>query len=110
MGGRPGPPEPKKVAAAVFVSLASEQDLAKAIAWYEERASGLGSEFLRSVEATLASIGRTPALYPRVHGEVRRALLRRFPYGDFYVLRGRQVRVVAFFHASRNPRAWQAQA
>ena len=54
----------------------SEGDLADAFDWYEERSEGLGSEFLSSVGACITSIGRVPVGYGRVHGEVRRALVR----------------------------------
>lgn len=85
----------------------AEADIAAAYAYYEEASEGLGSEFLRAVEATLAIVERTPQLYAVVHREVRRALLRRFPYGIFYVVDGDTVVVLACFHARRDPAQWQ---
>ncbi len=45
-----------------------------------------------------------PALYQRVEGEIRRAVLRRFPYSLFYVIEQDQVIVLAFMHQHQKPR------
>jgi hypothetical protein len=63
----------------LVVRSAAEADIAAAL-WYEERATGLGTEFLRAVDVTLAEIRRLPERFPMVHLQCRRALLRRFPY------------------------------
>jgi plasmid stabilization system protein ParE len=85
-------------------------DLDEAYTWYEGKLSGLGDDFLNSVDATIAAIQRNPEAYPVVHRNVRRALLRRFPYGVFYVQDSEQVLVVAVFHARRDPRSWQGRS
>jgi hypothetical protein len=38
---------------------------------------------------------------------VRRALVRRFPYGIFYEIEARQIVVYGIFHGARDPRAWR---
>jgi hypothetical protein len=63
----------------------AEADIDTAFAWYESQREGLGLEFLTAVEATLALIQRSPDQFPRVHRDVRRALVRRFPYAVFYL-------------------------
>ena len=42
----------------------AKNDVAEAYSWYEEQSLGLGSEFLRCVEAALTSIQRAPRIYP----------------------------------------------
>ncbi|MDP1635112.1 MAG: hypothetical protein Q8L69_10600, partial [Gallionellaceae bacterium] len=44
----------------------------------------LGVDFLHSLDETLQAIQRDPTLYPFALARVRRALLRRFPYGVFF--------------------------
>jgi toxin ParE1/3/4 len=44
----------------------------------------LAAEFLRALDATIAAVERNPDQFPQVHGEKRRALLRRFPYGVIF--------------------------
>ncbi len=57
----------------------AEGEMAEAFDWYEDRVSGLGSEFLLCVDAVFNAILRSPAQFARVHQIVRRALTRRFP-------------------------------
>ena len=87
----------------------AESDIADAVAWYDRQADGLGAEFIRALDASFASILRAPESYPVVHGEIRRALLRRFPYAVFYLLRDDAVIVIACLHGRRHPRRWQGR-
>ena len=84
----------------------AEAELREAYAWYEERRPGLGDEFLLCIDACLDSIERHPGLHPVIHRGVRRALLRRFPYGVFYVMAENTISVAAVFHLSRDPERW----
>ena len=92
---------------AVTILPPAEDDISDAFRWYEDKASGLGSEFMRALDACLSGIQRYPKSGSPVHKEVRRALLRRFPYGVFYLLEGETIIVIACFHASRDPKEWQ---
>jgi plasmid stabilization system protein ParE len=78
-------------------------EVLEAQAWYESRASGLGMEFARSVDAAVASAVRTPESFALVTGSCRRILLRRFPFSLVYRVRGDEFLVVAVFHHRRNP-------
>lgn len=57
-----------------------------AFQWYERQREGLGHEFLRALDAALAALAREPLLSREIRPGVRRALLRRFPYGVFLTL------------------------
>jgi toxin ParE1/3/4 len=93
--------------AQIIVREDAESDIADAALWYESKSSGLGSEFLRSVDACLSDIARTPQRFPVVHRNLRRALLRRFPFGVFFISDDDVVRVVACLHVRRNPARWR---
>ena len=88
---------------------AAAADVEEAYAWYEAQREGLGDEFLAAVQAALESILHHPEAAPIVHREIRRVLLRRFPYGIHYRLIDDEVVVVACFHAKRHPRLWSAR-
>ena len=62
----------------LVVRSVAEEDIAAAALWYEARAAGLGADFLRAIDVTLAEIKRMPERFPVVHLECHRALLRRF--------------------------------
>lgn len=92
------------------VRSAAEADLATAVEWYEQRSAGLGLEFLRAVDVTFARIARMPQAFPRLHEDIRRARMRRFPYGVFYIERPEAISVLAVLHAHRDPRRWLSRA
>jgi plasmid stabilization system protein ParE len=81
-------------------------DLNEAYSWYERQREGLGADFLLCVEETLQKVRRNPEVYPRVRNSARRASIRRFPYGLFYVVEEEVVVVIGVFHAHRDPRCW----
>jgi toxin ParE1/3/4 len=88
----------------------AEQDVTLAASWYEEQRLGLGQEFLDELLATLAAISEHPGAYPVLHRGVRRALMRRFPFGVFFRMTASDIVVVAVFHGSRHPRGWRGRA
>jgi plasmid stabilization system protein ParE len=85
----------------------AELEIGEAAVWYEGCGAGLGHDFLRAVDAGLAAIQRNPFQYQIMSGELRRAGLRRFPYGLIYRCRDQEIIVVACAHGRRDPRRWQ---
>jgi plasmid stabilization system protein ParE len=85
----------------------AELDIAEAYTWYEGRRSGLGEEFLGSVDACLESVRRRREMYPVVHEDYRRSLIRRFPYAVFQKPSETTVTIYAVFHTSRDPDKWR---
>ena len=82
----------------------AEEDIFDSYRWYEERDVGLGEEFLRAIDACIASVQRNPLSYPIVHKQIRRALLRKFPHGIFYIVDGEDLIIIACFHVRRDPK------
>ena len=85
----------------------AERDLIEAYKWYEEKVPGLGTDFLAVIERALESIQQNPARFPIIYRNVRRALMRRFPYGIFYFLEGENIIVLGVMHTARNPAKWR---
>ena len=83
------------------------QDLQQAYDWFEVCRVGLGEDFLTYVDACVQNICRMPELYPKVHEDYRRALVRRFPYAVFYEFTSGQVIIYSIFHTSQNPKKWR---
>jgi plasmid stabilization system protein ParE len=88
----------------------ARDDLEEAYAWYEGQRPGLGEDLLAAVRAALDRIRRNPGIYAQVHRDVRRASVRRFPYGVFYRTEKHRIVIVAVYHAARDPAGWQARA
>ena len=87
----------------VQVRRAAELDMAQAQGWYEQQQAGLGAAFLSEVAAVISRLAETPLIYAAVHREVRRAVLRRFPYLLWYRVTGNTVRILACTQGSQNP-------
>jgi toxin ParE1/3/4 len=85
-------------------------EVAEAAAWYEARERGLGRDFLRAFRAATDLLRRNPLHYQIVFAEMRRVLLRRFPYGVFYEIHGPGVVVLGCMHEARDPEEWQKRA
>jgi plasmid stabilization system protein ParE len=80
-----------------------------AASWYDGQSESIRNRFLQTVETTLAIIEQNPNRYQRIFGQVRRVLVRGFPYVLLYVVSGQEVNVFACFHCSRNPQHWQSR-
>jgi plasmid stabilization system protein ParE len=85
----------------------AELDLTQAHAWYSAQRPALGREFLRAIDSCFTAIKRHPDAYQLIDRKIRRALLRRFPYGVFFETLADEIIVYAVFHGARDPRAWK---
>jgi len=85
----------------------AESDVQSSYDWYEKQQAGLGDEFLDALDQVIEGLHRLPEKHPIVHHNVRRALLRRFPYGVFYLNEPPRVVILAVVHQRRDPTRWQ---
>lgn len=93
---------------AVIFTQAARQEFLDAQDWYEKESLGLGRRFLAEVDSAVERLAANPLQFPIVHRNIRRALLRRFPYALMFVVESDgDVTVIACFHGSRNPMRWQ---
>lgn len=94
----------------VIVLPLAEQDLHQARDWYEQRQRGLGAEFLKATNQDLQQIGEQPLQYPQIHGQIRRAVMRRFPYLIYFIAETDRIVVLACLHSRRNPHIARSRA
>ncbi len=48
--------------------------------WYEDRRAGLGVAFIARIGEVFERIASDPERYPAIDGEVRRAIVDKYPY------------------------------
>lgn len=84
----------------------AEHDIRSAFEWYESQRAGLGAEFLAALRERLEAVRDHPETSPVLYRGIRRAVLSRFPYLVFYVVRSDLVSVLAVLHHARNPAVW----
>lgn len=66
--------------ARIVIHPAAERDIEHALDWYVENAPEHAERFVDDIRETIDRIRESPKLFHMVHGEVRRAALRKFPY------------------------------
>jgi hypothetical protein len=89
----------------------AELESAEAAAWYDDRQLGLGDEFLAEVTEAFDRIGSAPQSFSRLESyngrhDVRRCVLRRFPYLIVFACYPEKTLVVAIPHVRRRPLYW----
>ena len=87
----------------------AEAELLDARDWYEDQRHGLGGAFAVEVARALTGIVQAPLAYPRVHAEMRRPIVRRFPYAIYFYAAPDEVVVVPVLHGRRHPRRRQSR-
>nr|MDO8109796.1 type II toxin-antitoxin system RelE/ParE family toxin [Candidatus Sigynarchaeota archaeon] len=85
----------------------AEKEMTEAVQFYEAQAKGLGVEFLSEVERAIQSIRETPETWPILEGDLRRRLLRRFPFGILYRIEADKILIIAVAHLRRKPGYWK---
>jgi len=93
----------------VVFSSPAELEVAEAALWYDEQRSGLGQRFLAAVRSAADAAARSPQLYARVHGELRRILVHQFPYALIFRETRDEVLIAACYHLHRDPDTWRSR-
>ena len=88
----------------------AEADIAEAYQYYESCRENLGSDLITCIEESFSRIENNPRQYKTIHKNVHRALVRKFPYGIYYVLINEQIVILGVLHARKNPKHWQSRS
>jgi plasmid stabilization system protein ParE len=93
----------------------AQRELDEVMGWYSVEATGLEAEFLRELASTLDRARRFPRSGALVKGvgaptlELRRFLLRRFPYKLIAAVLPDALVIVALARGARAPRYWRSR-
>jgi toxin ParE1/3/4 len=84
------------------------QEFDDSIAYYENQREGLGGQFRIVIEQSFQRIADNPERFPKVRGEVRRAVvLQRFPFVIHFLIETERIVILSVFHTSREPAQWK---
>ena len=86
---------------ALSVLRSAKRDIAEADAYYAPY--GKADAFLAALDHVFTQITERPLMFPIIYEDVRRALVRRFPYSVFFVLERTRAVVLAVHHQRRDP-------
>jgi hypothetical protein len=87
----------------VVYRLAASREVIEAARSYENLRPGLGMPFLEELARIERHLSSSPGLYQIVEGQIRRAVLRRFPFGLFYLEEADRIVVLACLDLRRDP-------
>lgn len=91
----------------VLIHSKAQAELGEAVGYYESQKQALGLDFQSEVERAVARVQQAPQIgSPYKATELRRYLVRRFPYIIFYAELGEFIWVVAIAHTKRKPDYW----
>lgn len=85
-------------------ALAEFQDAAR---YYRVSQEGLGLRFVSCVEDAINQILEAPLRWRVLEDDVRRCLVRIFPYAVLYTIEPEFVLIVAVMHCHREPGYWR---
>jgi plasmid stabilization system protein ParE len=94
----------------LILAAAAEADVTFAVDYYNAEAPGLGVSFLAHVEQAFDRLSQQPSMYPVLFGNVRRALLHRFPYAVLYRVRAEAIEIIGILPCRVDPARFGARA
>ncbi len=86
---------------------ATAEEFQEAVAYYENAEPGLGSDFSREVLLTIQRTVSFPEAWAVLEGDIRRSLVKRFPYGILYSQEPDGLLIIAVMHVHRRPGYWR---
>ena len=93
----------------IIIRPEAEKDINSAYDWYEEQQSGLGVEFAQALSDSMDLILEFPKMYSELYRGIRRALLKKFPYGIYYLVQDETDIVVAVHRLAMDPEKWKSR-
>lgn len=86
----------------IFLPFA-EKELQQAIIYYEKQLKGLGKQFSNEIDSALHLIQLFPSSWSKVDHNIRKCIIKRFPYLILYVIEKDKLIVSAVAHQHRDP-------
>jgi len=85
----------------------AEKELTEAIDYYEDIEPGLGYDFALEVYSAIRRSVDYPKAWAVLDGDVRRSLVKRFPYGILYAQAEDGILILAVMNLHREPGYWK---
>jgi len=82
-------------------------DFDKSYEFYASKSEKVANDFYKHVNNSLEKIAENPNTFPKVLQDVRKFVLKKFPFIIYYQIKRLTISIIAIFHASRNPELWK---
>lgn len=90
----------------VVLGDAAKIEIENAIEWYELQQEGLGKRFALAFHSSVSVIRGFPSLNSELAKNIRRAIVKEFPYGIIYSVKSDFIEIIAVAHLHRRPMYW----
>ncbi len=87
----------------------AEEEMMTSSLFYETRMKGLGYKFLKEIERSIKLISASPETWPAFFEDIKRFLLRRFPFCLLYEIHDDYIYIIAVMHLHREPFDWKGR-
>jgi toxin ParE1/3/4 len=82
-------------------------EYAEAVKYYANQNSNIAQAFINSIEDAVYRIRESATHYPEIDEDVRRCMVRKFPYAVLYTIEQDYLLIIAVMHCSREPNYWK---
>jgi plasmid stabilization system protein ParE len=86
----------------VILKPGAAEDTETAYDWYEKTREGLGDDFLNELEFYYKKLESNPYAFGRASEDLRKVVLKRFPYVIVFEIENKAVVVYAVLHKHRD--------
>jgi toxin ParE1/3/4 len=82
-------------------------ELNDGVDYFEQASAGLGNEFMTEIERSLQQIKSFPEASPLIRNDIRRKVLKKFPFSILYNFNADRISILAVMHHRRRPFYWR---
>ncbi|GEQ84726.1 hypothetical protein ULMS_02340 [Patiriisocius marinistellae] len=82
-------------------------DIDNIVDFYNDLNNTLSEDLISELDICIHTISKNPQAFQKRIEDARIIYLKRFPYGIFYKIYPKEVRIIAVIHTSRNPNIWK---
>ena len=83
---------------AIIVSEKATAEIKKVVSWYDNERIDLSQKFIKELDYFLDKISKNPEAYKTVTNNIRRCLLKMFPYIIFFTVTKKEIVVLRLRH------------
>jgi len=87
----------------------AEAELLEAIPYYGSREGSEEDPSLAAINRHVLEIASSPHRYPKVGRDIRRCVVRKFPFIIFFKDHPDRIRILTIAHTSRHPEYWRSR-
>lgn len=90
----------------VELSGEAEEDFDRSYEFYYEKNPIIADTFYQSIKLSFENIKENPITFPIAYKDLRKYVVKNFPFVIYYQIIDTIIQVIAIFHTSRNPEIW----